>query len=521
MKWTRRNLVKSLAILGGGAVLLPSNLCAKVLESNVPAWDEEWDVIIVGTGFAGVCAAMAAVEEGAKRILAIDKMPYVGGNSAFSAGSMAVAGTDLQIKEGFADSPELHFQDTMKGGGNINDPEIVRVMVTEGVATAKWLESYGVKWVHLGGGGGHSVNRNISAGGIGSNILRPVREQEKYRENVVTRPCVIMDGLVYNSQDAVIGLKVRENYQFDFEPGADERNNKTGRVKYYRAIGGVVLAAGGFAADVKFRDKMDPRVKGITITTNHKGATGYTIENLMKDGIKTVDMDQVQLVHLTSGDENSFGTGYSLINRAVNFGMMVNPKTGLRFVNEMANRRDSSDAMLAMNEGGKNHPVIIMDSVAAERFTYMNTVNRAIEVGAVWKFDKIDDLIAHFKINREPFLEQLKRFNEYVKEGVDPEFGRKFHRPDGKYYPVETPPFYASRPAPKVHHCMGGVKTTTKGEVIHSNGKIIDGLFAAGEITGGTHGTNRLGSNAIADCTVFGRIAGKNAVVRLKKIGRG
>lgn len=520
MDFLRRDFIRSLAILAGGSLLLPQRLSASVLESDVPVWNEEWDLIIIGSGFAGVCAAMTAVEEGVKRILLIDKMPYQGGNSTLAGGLLAAANTDFQRAQGVTDdSPERFFADTMKGGANLNDPELVRIMANEGAGIARWLEGYGVKWVGLGHSGGHSVARSL-AGGTGSFILRPIREQEKFRKNVVTRLCVVMDELVYNAQKSVIGIKVRENYNFDYN-NPDERSNKTGRVKYYRATGGILLATGGWGADVKFREKMDRRVAGITLTTNHKGATGYTIENLMQDGIKTVDMDQIQLIHLTSADENSFGFGYSFISKAMTHGIMVNTKTGKRFVNEMANRRQCSDAIIAMNEGGKNPPVIIMDSVATAAFALKKKVDKAIEVGAVWKFDTIDEVIAHFNIAKEPFLDQLQRFNDYVKAQHDPEFGKAFTRPKGKIYPVETPPFYASRPAPKVHHCMGGVKTTTACEVLNNSGEVIDGLYAAGELTGGRHGATRLGSNAILDCTLFGRIAAKQAAARWKKMARG
>ncbi|MFV0480659.1 MAG: flavocytochrome c [Campylobacteraceae bacterium] len=515
----RRNLLKSFAIFGGGALLFPNiNLHAKMLESEVPKWDEDWDVIVVGSGFAGSSAMVSALDEGIKNILMIDKMQYLGGNSTFSGGSFAISGTYIQKQDGIEDNPELHIQDTLKSGKNLNDPELVRIMAYEGLESFNWLTANGVKWKWVSRSGGHTVPRSHSAG-AGSYIVRPLQQRIKDLGGVV-RNRVIMDEVVYNSKGTVIGIKVREKYEFIFDRDGIEADNKSGIVKYYRVNGGLILATGGWGADKKFRQQMVPSLRPDMLTTNHMGATGYTIQKLMNDGIKTIDMQYIQSMHVTSADEKSFGFAYRFITRAYGYGIMVNAKTGLRFVNEITDRRNGTDAILAMNENGANPPILITDSVGVKT-TDIIDLQRGMEANAVWQFETLDELIDYFKINREPFLAQLKRYNEYVRSGVDPEFGRNFSDYKGEMITVEKPPFFAARPGPKVHHCMGGVKTTTKCQVINNDGDIVNGLFAAGEVTGGRHGYNRLGSNAVLDCILFGRVAGKAAADRYKLVVRG
>ncbi len=520
----RRKAIKQIALLTGGTVFIPGlNLQAKMLESEVPQWDEEWDVIVVGSGFAGTVATLSTMKEGVKSVLMIDKMPYFGGNSNFSAGEYAVANTPLQRQLGITsdankDSAELHYKDTMESGHNLNDPEIVKIMTFKGYETFEWLTSQGVKWTTVTRDGGHSFSRSHNTGS-GSIFMKPLRERIK-ELGAVTRTNVIMDEVIYNSKGSVIGIKVREKYDFKFERDFDENENTTGVTKYYRAVGGVIVATGGWGADYKFRQTLDPRLTPDVKTTNHMGATGYTIQKLMHDNIKTVDMEYIQLLHTISVDENGFGFGYGFVNIACNFGVMINPKTGKRFVREDADRRVSSNAIFGMNEKGKNHPIIIMDYPTTKETLEMPTLQRGLEVGAVWQFETLDALISHFNINKEPFLDQLKRYNEYVRSGVDAEFGRTFEKHNGKVMTCEKGPFFAARPGPKIHHCMGGVKTTTTCQVLNKNGDVVNGLYACGEVTGGRHGFNRLGSNSVLECSVFGKIAGKAVADRYKEITR-
>ncbi|MEM2328952.1 MAG: FAD-binding protein, partial [Nitrososphaerota archaeon] len=116
-------------------------------------------------------------------------------------------------------------------------------------------------------------------------------------------------------------------------------------------------------------------------------------------------------------------------------------------------------------------------------------------------------------INPDNLVETVNNWNRYVDEGYDPEFKRR-DLPMKKGDPmlkIDTPPFYAIKGRPSLHHTMGGLHINTKAQVLDVEGKVIPGLYAAGEITGGIHGTNRIGGNALLDIIAFGRIAGRNA----------
>ncbi|MGG7073333.1 flavocytochrome c [Campylobacter sp. 9BO] len=509
--YNRRKSLKTLACCSA-IFAMPNISFGKTNAKDIEKWDEVFDAIVVGSGFAGSAAMLSLLDNGVKNCIMIDKMQYLGGNSAYSGGSMAVAGTPIQERDGIKDDPESQIKDTLKSGHNLNDLELVKEMIYKGPQTFKWLVDNGVNFKWVSRSGGHSVPRSHSAG-AGSYITRPL--QRKILEKggkIATR--VIMDEIIYDENGAVVGIKVREKYEFNFEHGFEEKNNKSGKIKFYRCYGGLVLATGGWGADVNFRQKFDPALRADVLSTNHLGATAYTAEKLISDDIKFIDMQYIQRMHVTSADEPFFGFAYRWITRGYAYGIMVNPKTGLRFVNEIVDRKVGSDAIWAMNEGGKNHPILIMD-MDGTKTVDVKDFQRGLSVGAIKKFDTMDELVEFYKINKEPFLEQLKRYNSYVDEASknkdfrDPEFNRNFSDYKGKYIKVEKPPFFASRPGPKVHHCMGGVKTTIDGEVYNNDLKIVPNLYACGELTGGRHGFNRLGSNAVLDCLVYGQKAGE------------
>ena len=506
----RRKTLKLLSTMFGVS-FLPSYSFGKMSVDDVPRWDKEFDAIVVGSGFAGSAAMISLIDNGVKDAIMIEKMPYLGGNSAYSGGSIAVSGTWIQARDGIKDDPELQIKDTLKSGKDLNDLELVKIMVYDGPETFTWLEKNGVKFKWVSRSGGHTVPRSHSAG-AGSYITRPLQKTIlDIGGKIETR--IIMDEIIYNNKDEVVGVKVREKYEFNFDRLADEAENKSGQIRYYKCHGGLILATGGWSADVKFRMEFDPVLREDVLTTNHLGATSYTVKKLIGDDIKFVDMEHLQRFHVTSHDEPFFGFAYRWITRAYAYGIMINPKTGLRFVNEITDRRQGSDAIWGMNEGGNNPPILIMD-IEGTKTVDIKDFQRGVDAGAIKQFESMDELIAHYNINKEPFLEQLKRYNDFVDKSEidsnykDPEFGRNYSPYKGAFIKVAKPPFFASRPGPKVHHCMGGVKTTAECEVYNNDLKIVPNLYACGEVTGGRHGYNRLGSNAVLDCLVYGRRAG-------------
>jgi flavocytochrome c len=265
----------------------------------------------------------------------------------------------------------------------------------------------------------------------------------------------------------------------------------------------VILATGGFGSDVEFRVEQDPRLTAEVDTTNMPFATAEALKETLKLGAAPVDLSHIQLGPWSSPDEKGFGDGPVFADYiAFLYGLVVDPQTGRRFVNELGDRKIVSDAILDIG-----HPCIgIADDAAVKGQGW--DISRALKKGVVKKFDSFQDLAVKYKIPLQELKTTVQRFNRFVVSGKDEDFGRPI-LPDAS--PVAVPPFYAIRLWPKVHFTMGGVQIDTSARVIDKDGKPIPGLYAAGEVTGGVHGACRLGSCAITECLVFGRIAGRNA----------
>jgi hypothetical protein len=216
-------------------------------------------------------------------------------------------------------------------------------------------------------------------------------------------------------------------------------------------------------------------------------------------------LDWIQLGPWTSPDEKGFGVVPWFCERLIGYAPMINPKTGKRFFKETGNRKERADAIILIGD-----PVIIFgDSVTVPKVVYPpNALGEGLKNGAIKKFDTLEDVAKGYNIPLQPFLDEVARWNSFVEKRKDIDFDCMIF-PEAK--PTATAPFYAARLWPKIHHCMGGLVADTKSQVISFDLKPIKGLYAAGEVTGGVHGAVRLGGCAMADCVVFGRIAGKSA----------
>lgn len=511
MQENRRKFLSKMAILGG---TLAYGLKAPLIANEADiTWDEEWDVIVVGSGFAGSAATCAAIDKGVKTLM-IDKMPVLGGNSAINGGAFAIVGSPHQKKKGIQDSYELYVKDILKAGLNLNQMELVEVIAKNGYDAYEFTTQRGVIYREdLGHFGGHSVPRTIWPEiNSGSKITIPLQKYAT-KKGAVIRTRVIFDDLVLNKDGKVIGIKVREHYEFNFDPMIDEDENKSGIVKYYKVKGGVVMASGGFSYDVKFRQKIDPTITPELDCTNHYGATAHALKALMKNNVKTVHLNWIQLGPWGSPDEKGFGIAPVFAIPAFAYGIMVDARTGKRFINELADRKIRSDAILKMHknpDGSITHPIVICDSIAATGTTKAN-VHRGLEKKVIKKFDTLKELADFYNIPFDALKKSVDDYNSYVKNGKDLEMNKPLFKLNGVTPDISKPPFYAWRALPKVHHTMGGVKIDTQARVYNNDDKVIDGLFAAGEAVGGPHGASRLGSCAIPDCIVFGKIAGENA----------
>ncbi|MBO1271818.1 flavocytochrome c [Shewanella sp. 4t3-1-2LB] len=497
---SRRHFLKFSGAATATSGLLLAGLSTEAAAQNVSVpkhWDETFDVVVIGSGFAGLSAAIEARKAGAN-VIVLEKMPVPGGNSTINGGGMAAVGSDVQKAHGVKDSVDLMVADMYKAGLGLNYPQQARMVAEKSNEAFEWCRDYlGVKFKDtLAHFGGHAVPRTHtttiqSGSGIVQPMLQKCDELGVQLQKKVYVKRLIVDG------ERVVGLEVIPNYR----QGKEDASN----TKFIKANKGVVMAAGGFAADVLYRTTQDPRLTAELDTTNHKGATAECLKELIRVGGNPVQLSWIQLGPWASPDEKGFGlapifAGYA----AYPNGIMVDPQTGKRFVNELADRKIRADAIIKTG-----HPAIgICDEVGMQPAKHV--MDKLLERGVVHKFDTLNELAAFYKIPEAELLAQAERYNRFVAQGKDSEFSKPF---DMGQKTLGQAPFYGVRFWPKAHHTMGGIEIDTQARVVNiETRKPIPGLYAAGEITGGTHGACRLGTVAIPDCIVFGRIAGQQVV---------
>lgn len=495
---TRRNFLGSVTAAAAAGLAVPGIAMA----AKAPAkWDKTVDFLIIGTGFAGLGAAIQGHEDGIKDILVIDKMPTAGGNSIINGGAVAAAGTDMQKAAGIKDNPDLLYADILKAGGGLAHPELARHIADSSVRNYEWLKKVGVKFKAVTYHGGHSVPRSHAVmENTGAGFIRPMLAKcKEYGIPVQLR--TKLDELVTDENGAVLGIKARQNYRFGRE--------NSGKTVYIRATKGVLLATGGFSRNVPMRMEHDPRLNEKFGSTNHPGATGEALQAAQMIGANTVQMDWIQLGPWTSPDEEGFGLAPLFVEPAVGYGPMVDPATGKRFVMETGNRKVRADAIVAIG-----HPTIIylseknaMNKIYGKNMT-PELFKRAMDNGVVRKFDNLKALADFYKIDYAKLKETNDKFDSYIKAQKDPDFNCMMFK---DAVPNGDGPFYACRLWPRVHHTMGGLSINDKAQVKDAHLKVIPGLYAAGEVTGGVHGMVRLGTVAVADCIIFGRTAAHTA----------
>lgn len=489
---TRRRFLGSVA--AGAASFAAAGVSARELVcGQAPTWDKTVDLLIVGSGYAGLCAAVETKDAGAKPVV-IEKMAILGGNSLLCGGGIAAPGNDLQKKAGIEDSPDQLYADMLKSGGGLVHEELARVVADNALPTYEWVRDYiGVKFDRLAYHGGHSVARSAAyQNGNGAKLVKPLVEKCKAEGIAISTRTRLEEILTENGR--VVGAAVREGYVFP--------KDDSGKLVYYRTTKGIVLAGGGFSQNVALRSLHDPRLGPQLESTNQAGATGDALIAAQKIGAATLHMDWIQLGPWTSPDEPGFGVAPKIVEAVVGYGFMVDPKIGKRFVNETGNRKVRSDAIVATG-----HPAVLVVSTENVKHVPAAALKTGLEKGVVKKFDSIEALADFHKIPKAALVEELARWNGYIARKADPDFKAKIFDDTLE----NKGEFYSVRLWPRVHYTMGGLAIDPKARVLAADGKVIPGLYAAGEITGGVHGMVRLGTVSIVDCLIFGRIAGKSA----------
>lgn len=493
--------------------------------------DAECDIVIVGAGGAGMTAALQAIDCGVNSVIIVEKMGSTGGNSSRATGGMNAAKTHFQDEnawkdatttavektltnaknnypelaeltaaveaqfeaykanpEGYFDSVELFALDTMIGGYGINNLQLVMTLAGRSAEAIDWLATKNADLVSVGSFGGASVmriHRALTAEGkttpVGAYLVKVLTADVEAEEKI----------------DLRLGTKATEIVMADGRASGVKVSTEAGDYTIYAKA--VILASGGFGADLDRVASYKPELTGF-MTTNSAGATGDGIDMAVAVGAAVVDMEQIQIHPSVQFDsaalitEGIRGDGAILVNQA-----------GKRFVNELLTRDVVSAAEIAQ-EGGYAWTIVdqkMMDASA--------TYNGYYTKGYAFMGETAEALAEQIGMDGAALAETIETWNGYVAAESDPDFERLSFA-----QPLEAP-LYAIKVTPGIHHCMGGVQIDTDAEVISADGAVIPGLYAAGEVTGGVHGGNRLGGNAVADIVVFGRIAAQSAAGYITK----
>ena len=499
------------------------------VENNATAEDStvDADVVVVGAGGAGMTAAITAAAEG-KNVVILESQSMVGGNSVRATGGMNAgktvyqdenefgesAGVEKTLKTaaekyadnetitalaktvseqwaayqanptGYFDSVELMELDTMIGGKGINDPELVETLCANSADAIDWLDEHGITLHNVSSFGGASVkriHRPVNAEGktvsVGSYMI-PLLQENCEKAGVKMMLDTTATEILTDANGAAVGVK------------ATGASGETVTVN----AKAVVLATGGFGANLDMVVKYKPELKGF-MTTNAPGIQGQGIEMAQAIGAATVDMDQIQIHPTVEANtaalitEGLRGDGAILIN-----------EEGQRFIDEVGTRDVVSAAEIAQTG---SYSWLVVDQAMVDA---SSVIQGYIKKGYTVTGATYEELGKAMGVDAAAFAETMDKWNGYVEAKNDPDFGRTSFA-----NPLNTAPYYAVKVTAGVHHTMGGLKINANTEVLNEKGEVIPGLFAAGEVTGGVHGANRLGGNAVADFTVFGRIAGAAA----------
>lgn len=458
------------------------------------------NVAIIGGGGTGLAAAVSALENGAGKVVIIEKLGYLGGSTNVSGGALNAVDDKRQKAQGITDSIETFYNATMKGGHNVGDPALVRYLTENAYPTVEWMEKQGVVFRDKIGAATGSLGQRSHygvkpAGNAYTSVFEHVLKT-KYKDRVEFLMECPAEAILTDASGKVTGVKAL-------------RHGQPITVKAQS----VVLATGGFGANVKFRQEVNTGVweevvldKSIGTTNINKAAQGDGLVMAKKIGAQLIGLSDIQL-----HPNGTPGTG--LMQDIATSGrnrIFVNLE-GNRFVNEGAARDTLCKAIFKQPKGTY---WLVMNKL---RYPDINTPDRMgvtmkdmLALGRVKTAATLDELAKVINVPADNLKAAVAEYNKAASHQVEKDkFGFAATNTDDA--PMTEGPWYACLKVPTVHHTMGGVKINTKAEVIGTDGKPIQGLFAAGEVTGGIHGANRLGGNAIADVYTFGRQAGASA----------
>lgn len=449
------------------------------------------DILILGAGGAGLTAAIEARSEGDERVIVLEKMSFGGGNTRMSGGEYAAPGNWVQRQMGIeGDSPERFFKDIYEGGGKKGSPELIRVVAENALPNALWLRDYvGVKYKdYQSWYGGHSLART----------LWPVGDGPQYVDTLIDRAGDLGAEIHYNTraeklladdQGRIVGVRAKRG----------------GRTVEYRAKKGVILATGGFGANVAMRMEYDTRWHSLDEsipTTNSPAIVGDGLVMAREAGANLVGMGDIQLYPINNpATGNYYFMDYARLNSNA---LLVN-RNGQRFVDEKGTRDRLAEAILGQPDA-KVYELIDSQVVQEMNLEYLyeNEIAKCLDQGVLVR-GSLEECCQFFDLPSKALEDTIARFNGLAEKGEDTDFGRT-----NNLEKIGGGPYYMFQCVVSVHHTMGGVEINRNAQVLDTSGSVIPGLFAAGEVTGGIHGENRLGSMSMPDTVTFGRIAARS-----------
>jgi urocanate reductase len=457
-------------------------------------WDDAADVVVIGSGFAGFAAAASAASAGCS-VIVIEKMAQYGGNSAINLGDYASwdDARHRRAAQGLGDdSAEQHTADALAAGQHYGDPQLVATMAREAPAALDWMIAEGGLRLHAAlhrqGGGGFRMHF-ADSGRDFVEALRAIALAHGVTLRTGTKlKRIWRDG----AGGPVVGIEITT---------VDGPRNLVARKA-------VVLATGGFGADVAMRRAFRPILTETFNTTNHPGATGEAIRLAQSIGADALHLAFIEVHPFGHPKTGALDTASRYALRLRRQGGIIVSRAGHRFVNEMAPHDVISRAAVAT---GQRLAYAIFNEAMLNTAREERTdaeITAALTQGLIFRAATLVELGAALGVAGETIVATVQRFAEFLATGQDQDFARPL---TSALLPLDAGPYYGIPRWPAVHFTAGGLRIDTRARVIDINGAPIPRLYAAGEVTGGIHGIGRTGGNSTTAPIVYGRIAGAEA----------
>lgn len=465
--------VESCVLQAGGDVEMLKQKKTEAKTSTAETVIVNTDVLAVGGGGAGLTVAVRAGQLGVKCVV-IEKLAQLGGATAASQGNYAAVDPEKQVPQGIEDSIMLQIQQTYQGGDCKAKLELVETMAYHALDGVHWLENLGVEFnEQMTTVVGAIWPRTHGAVGKGTAIVEKLKAAAESYNTDIYMETTATELIVENGR--VTGCKAI---------GADGTNYE------FRASLGVVMCTGGFGKNNEMLKKYNPNIPDGVISMAHAGATGDGILMGEAVGARLCGMEYIQM--LTT-------SGAVLTGASIEDVIYINAE-GSRFIAEDSRRDVLCNA--AFNQTGSAY-YVLSDQSLVDRQGNQEAVDAAVAEGKVFKADTLEELADIMGMKAENLTAAVADYNASVETGATDTFGRYTFN-----HTLDSAPYYCSAALrPMILYTCGGLEINAAAQVLNEQGNPIPSLYAAGEVAGGLHGSNRIAGNGISEPIIFGQIA--------------